>query len=57
MKVSLGIVAGISLSILAFVLWQPTIRWTFMHNEPETDPTCTPRFRSWHNGLMTEGAW
>ncbi len=57
MRVLLGIAAGITLSILAYALWQPAIEWTLMHNEPETDPACHPRFRSWHKGVMTEGPW
>lgn len=57
MKVLLGLGAGITASILAYLLWRPTIAWTFTHNQPATHPDCRPRYRTWHAGDVSEGPW
>ncbi|KQQ65069.1 hypothetical protein [Microbacterium sp. Leaf320] len=64
MKITFGIAAGITLSIVVYAMKQPTLdhvrhflQWVFTRVEVRTHPDCQPRFRSWHKGVMTEGPW
>lgn len=52
MKTALALATGITLTILAYALWQPTLG-TIFHDQPATHPDCTPRYRTWHNGQIT----
>ncbi|MEW1990732.1 hypothetical protein [Microbacterium sp. NPDC078849] len=53
MRVILGIACGLTASILAYVLWRPTLAWTLTRVPPSTHPDCHPRFRTWHLGIET----
>ena len=33
MKITLGVVAGISLSILAYIIWKPTLVWALSRGD------------------------
>lgn len=57
MKLTLGIVAGITATMLAWILWKPALAWTFTHNLPPTHPNSHTRYRTWHHGTATEGPW
>lgn len=66
MKIALGIIAGITATMLAYIVWQPAIdrrdisrviAWIFTHNQPDTHPDSRPKYRTWHNGTITEGPW
>lgn len=57
MRMVFGIACGITVSILAYTIWQPTIAWTLTRIPPATHPDCKPRYRTWRNGVMTEGPW
>lgn len=56
MKLTLGVLAGITIAWCAAAIWQPTLGLMF-GDEPATHPDCKPRYRTWHHGVMTEGAW
>lgn len=56
MKLTLGILAGISITLAGVSIWPDFIGWVFS-DQPATDPACKPRFYTWHNGERTEGAW
>lgn len=56
MRLTLGLLAGITLAWAAAAIYRPTIRWAF-NDTPPTHPDCKPRYRTWHNGTMTEGPW
>jgi hypothetical protein len=62
MRVILGIVAGITATIIGYIVWQPAIdrrlaehaiAWVFTHNPPATHPDCKPRYRTYHHGVET----
>lgn len=55
MKLTLGMLAGITLAWCAAAIYRPTIAWTLTRIPP--DGTSTPRYRTWHNGAITEGPW
>jgi len=56
-KITLGIVAGITLSIIAYAMKQPTLDMIFMRNPPETHPDCKPRYWNKHAGVITREPW
>lgn len=56
MRLALGLLAGITLAWCTAAIWKPTLALMFT-DEPATHPDCTPRYRTWHNGVMTEGPW
>lgn len=57
MKILAGISIGVTASILAYIIGRPTISWVFTRVPPATHPDSRPRFKSWRDGVMTEGAW
>lgn len=59
-------VAGITASILAWIMFKPTLNrrridrfleWVFTRIPPETDPACTPRYWTSHAGVIVKGPW
>lgn len=56
MKLTLGILAGISIAWATAVIYQPAIRWAFT-DQPVTPTGHAPKFRTWDRGEMTEGLW
>lgn len=54
MKLTLAVPAGISIgvtvTILAYALWRPTLVRA-LNDEPETPHGWTPRTRTWKNGI------
>lgn len=56
MKLTLGILTGITIAWCAAAIWKPTLRLMFS-DEPATHPDCQPRYRTWHDGIRTEGPW
>lgn len=57
MKTILAVLAGISLTLAAVAIWQPSLAWIFTRIPPATHPDCAPRYLTWHGGVMTEGPW
>lgn len=57
MRMVVGIACGITVSIIAYAIWQPALAWTFTRVPPATHPDCKPRYRTWSRGVMTEGPW
>lgn len=56
MKLTLGILAGITLTWAAAAIWKPTIYRAF-NDAPVTPADHAPRFSTWQHGVRTEGAW
>jgi hypothetical protein len=54
MRTILGVAAGITLSILAYTIWQPAILWTLTRIPPATPAGWAPKHRTWHNGVLME---
>ncbi|MFJ2506312.1 hypothetical protein [Microbacterium sp. NPDC087592] len=52
MKITLGIVAGISLSILIYAVKQPTLDLLFNHDEPADPTNWAPKMRTWIKGVL-----
>lgn len=66
MRFALGIVVGITSTMLAYILFQPAldrhqlrrfVRWMFMRVPVDTHADCKPKYRTCHNGVWTEGPW
>lgn len=51
MRTLIGLVATITASILAYILWRPTLNWVFTRIPPETPADWKPRMRTWKNGI------
>lgn len=56
MKLTLGILAGISIAWATAAIYRPAIRWAF-NDQPVTPTGHAPKFRTWAGGVMTEGPW
>ena len=56
MRLTLGLLAGITLAWAAAAIWKPTIYRAF-HDTPATPTDHNPRFSTWHHGVRTEGPW
>lgn len=52
MKIALGIVAGITLSIVVYAMKQPTLDMIFNRDQPRTPDGWTPKMRTWTNGIL-----
>ena len=66
MKITLGVVAGITATMLAYIISQPAIErrdinraiaWVFTRIPPETHPDCKPRYWRSHAGVITREPW
>lgn len=57
MKISLGIVAGITLTILAYAMKQPTLDMIFYQDQPRDPEGHEPKMRTCHDGTWTDGPW
>lgn len=57
MKILGGIVAGITLAIVVYAMKQPTLDMIFNRDQPETPDGWTPKMRTFHLGVATEGPW
>ena len=56
MRLTLGLLAGITLAWAAAAIYRPTIYRAF-HDTPATPTDHNPRFSTWHHGVRTEGPW
>lgn len=56
MKLTLGILAGISIAWATAAIYQPAIRWAFA-DQPVTPADWKPKYRISQGGVMTEGEW
>lgn len=56
MRVTLGILAGITIACAAAAIYRHTLALMFT-DEPATHPDSQPRYRTWHHGVMTESEW
>lgn len=52
MRLALGIVAGITLTIVVFAMKQPTLDIIFNRDQPRTPADWTPKMRTWTNGIL-----
>lgn len=52
MKIALGIVAGITLSIVVYAMKQPTLDMIFSRDQPSTPADWTPKMRTWIKGEL-----
>lgn len=66
MKIAIGALAGITTTMLAYILFQPAIerhqlmrfaRWIFTRVEVATHPDCKPRYWTKHAGVITREPW
>lgn len=57
MKVSLGIIAGITLSFVVYAMKQPTLGALFYRDQPGTPVGHQHKYRTCHEGVWTEGGW
>lgn len=51
MKTISGLTIGITLMIVAYILWKPTLAWALTRNPPVTPEGWAPRMRTWKNGI------
>lgn len=56
MKLTLGILAGISITLAGVSIWPDFIGWVFS-DEPATHPDCKPRYWTSSHGVITRGEW
>lgn len=57
MRLLAGVAIGTTLAILWNTIGSSTLAWALTRIEPGTHPDCKPRYRTWHDGIMTEGPW
>lgn len=57
MRYTLGVLAGISITLLCVHRGRQTLAWLFTRIEVATDPECAPRYWTTHAGIRTEGPW
>lgn len=51
MKLTIGILAGMTIAWAAAAIYRPAIAWTFTRIPPATPDGWTPRHRTWQNGI------
>lgn len=51
MRVIKGVVIGLTLSTLAYVLWRPTLAWALTRIPPVTPHGWTPKHMTFKNGV------
>lgn len=56
MRLTIGILTGITLAWCAAAIYRPAIRWAFT-DQPVTPAGHAPKYRTWVGGEMTEGPW
>lgn len=56
MRVIKGVVIGLTLSIMAFILWRPTLAWALTRIPPVTPHGWTPKMRTYTNGVENIGS-
>lgn len=52
MRLIVGIVAGITLSIVVYAMKQPTLDLLFNRDQPGTPTGHEPKMRTWKNGVL-----
>lgn len=57
MRTLIGIIAGITLSIIIFAMKQPTLDMIFMRIPPATPADFQPRYWTTRHGVITKGEW
>lgn len=52
MKITIGLIATITLTLIGWIIWKPTLNWVFTRIPPETPHDWAPKLRIYKNGIL-----